>query len=119
MAQIRGYLADNAIRQHSSLVVVSPQPPAKLTGWDQATWLTDADGAVARLFGVAGNERAPLLAELIGYRPHSAYPTTLISNASGRILYAQQTENELDRPSNDAVLAVLQAMQADTIEPAI
>ena len=70
-------------------------------------YLRDDGLAAARRLGIANPDGTP--AGLVGYEGDTVLPTLVVTDADGRIIYADQTDNYRVRPAPETVLAALRA----------
>jgi peroxiredoxin len=70
-------------------------------------FLVDRNGRAARELGILHEAGVP--AGMPGYGVDTILPTAIVTDAEGRILFADQTDNYRVRPEPDAFLAVLDA----------
>lgn len=69
-------------------------------------FLVDRDAEVAAALDIVERHAIPL-GTGPGYSPVGAMPTTIVTNASGTILYTDQTENYRVRPEPDIYISIL------------
>jgi len=70
-------------------------------------YLRDDGLAAARRLGIANPDGTP--AGMVGYESDTVLPTLVVTDADGRIVYADQTDNYRVRPAPETVLAALRA----------
>lgn len=70
-------------------------------------YLRDDDLAAARRLGIANEDGTP--AGMLGYESDTVLPTLVVTDAEGRIVYADQTDNYRLRPTPETVLAALRS----------
>ncbi len=97
----------------AQVIVVSSQPARKSQklAWRVKApiqFLLDNKNRAAETLGILHEKGAFAGTELLGYKPDVAYPTTLIINAAGRILYSDQTDNYRLRPEPSEFIQVLE-----------
>jgi len=68
-------------------------------------YLRDDGLAAARRLGIANPDGTP--AGMVGYESDTVLPTLVVTDADGRIVYADQTDNYRVRPTPETVLAAL------------
>jgi peroxiredoxin len=68
-------------------------------------YLRDDGLAAARRLGILDEDGTP--AGMIGYESDTVLPTLVVTDAEGRVVYADQTDNYRLRPTPDTVLAAL------------
>jgi peroxiredoxin len=93
------------------VVLVSPQPPkftAKLAARHNLDFrfLADPGGAAARDLKLLVKNGLPLGLGLFGYSADTVYPTVIMINAGGRVIFADQTDNYRVRPEPDTYLRI-------------
>ena len=93
------------------VVLVSPQPDEHTkdpAGMHDVPFhfLIDADNQLAESLGIAIDNGVPL-GVLGGYDPNTVMPTVVVTNASGTIVFSDQTDNYRVRPEPDVFLAIL------------
>lgn len=93
------------------VVLISPQPPkfsARLAARHSVNFrfLADAEGAAARELKLLVKNGLPLGLGLLGYSADTVYPTVIITDAGGRVIFADQTDNYRVRPEPDTYLRV-------------
>lgn len=98
----------------AQVFVVSSQPADKTAKLAQRFnvpigFLTDSDNSAAKALGILNEAGAPAGVEVLGYDSDVPYPTTVITNGSGRILYSSQTDNYRVRPEPAEFIQVLEA----------
>jgi peroxiredoxin len=94
----------------AQVVLVSPQDEghtrALAARHDVAFRYLRDDGLVAaRRLGIVNEDGTP--AGMLGYESDTVLPTLVVTDAEGRIVYADQTDNYRVRPTPDTVLAAL------------
>jgi peroxiredoxin len=70
-------------------------------------YLRDDELVAARRLGIVNADGTP--AGMIGYDSDTVLPTVVVTDAEGRIVYADQTDNYRVRPTPDTVLTALRA----------
>jgi peroxiredoxin len=93
------------------VVLVSPQPPkftAKLAARHNLDFrfLADPGGAAALDLKLLVKNGLPLGLGLLGYAPDTVYPTVIMTDAGGRVIFADQTDNYRVRPEPDTYLRI-------------
>lgn len=73
-------------------------------------YLRDDGPAAARRLGIVNEDGTP--AGMLGYDSDTVLPTLVVTDAEGRIVYADQTDNYRVRPTPDTVLAALRRRAA-------
>lgn len=93
------------------VVLISPQPDEQtrnLAGRHDVPFffLVDRDNKLAESLGINVDYGVP--AGIMGpYAPHTVMPTVVVTNASGTIVFSDQTDNYRVRPEPDVFLAIL------------
>ena len=72
-----------------------------------ARFLVDVDLHVAKQLGIDHQGGLPAGMDVLGYEQDTVYPTVVIADAEGRILFNDQTDNYRIRPEPDTFLAIL------------
>jgi peroxiredoxin len=67
----------------------------------------DNDNAAAKTLGILAQWGTPMGLQLLAYPNDTAMPTVIISDAEGKILYADQTDNYRVRPEPETFLKIL------------
>jgi len=113
MAQIREMVSRYQEMEDLGIkvVLISPQPDAhtkNLAGMHDVPFhfLVDADNRFAESLGIAIRNGVPLGVPG-GYEPDTVMPTVVVTNASGTIVFSDQTDNYRVRPEPDVFLAIL------------
>lgn len=93
------------------VILISPQPPefsAKLAARHSQNFrfLADIDGAAARELKLMVRNGLPLGLGLLGYSPHTVYPTVIMTDAGGKVIFADQTDNYRVRPVPETYLQI-------------
>ncbi len=96
----------------AEVLLISPQPhhfTIKLAKkMDVPFWfLQDEDGKVAKQLGLYVKAGTPLGMEMFGFDSDTVMPTVIICDESGKIIYADQTDNYRVRPEPETFLKVL------------
>lgn len=113
MAQIREIVSryEDLDKLGIKVALVSPQSDEQtkvLAGRHDVPFhfLVDVENRVAESLGIAIEHGVP--AGLPGgYDPHTVMPTLVVTNASGTIVFSDQTDNYRVRPEPDVFLAIL------------
>lgn len=114
MAQIREIAAryrelhDRGVK----VALISPQSHRNTRGLANKfdvpfLFLTDPGAKAARQLGIVHEGGLPAGMEILGYEKTSVFPTVVIIDAAGKILFCDQTDNYRVRPEPDTFLAVL------------
>jgi peroxiredoxin len=114
MAQIKEVVSK--YRQLLSLGVkvalISPQPEKNTQGLADKfnvpfMFLTDAGNRAAQALGIEMKNGLPAGMEMMGYDKDTVYPTVIITDKKGIIIYCDMTNNYRIRPEPDAFIKVL------------
>jgi peroxiredoxin len=94
------------------VALVSPQPHKFTVGlakkFDVAfDFLTDEGNRAARALGIDQDFGVPMGMQVLGYDNETVMPTVIITDAGGRILWVDETDNYRVRPEPDTYLSVL------------
>lgn len=86
-----------------TIVLISPQPAEKnqqLADRFQApmVFMTDAGSKAAKQLGILHEWGTPMGLQVLGYESDSVLPTMVMTNAQGRIIFSDQTDNYRVRP---------------------
>ncbi len=114
MAQIREVAAQyrELAQRGAEVVLISPQPATHTQNLAQRfdapmTFMVDRDNTAARQLGILAENGLPTGLQVLGYDGDVPMPTVLITDAEGRIVYADLTDNYRLRPEPAEFLAVL------------
>ncbi len=93
------------------VALISPQPDQyskHLAGMHDVPFhfLVDAENSFAESLGIAVDHGVPV-GVMGGYAPNTVMPTVVVTNASGTIVFSDQTDNYRVRPEPDVFLAIL------------
>jgi peroxiredoxin len=93
------------------VVLISPQPDEQSRKLAQQhkvpfKFLVDKDNLLADTLGIGVRHGVPV-GMPGGYAPHTVLPTLIVTNASGTIIFSDQTDNYRVRPEPDVFLAIL------------
>ena len=99
------------------VVMISSQPVNKsqqLANKHQVPirFLLDPDNEAARQLGISGPNSLPFGMQLLGYNTEAALPTVIITDADGKILFTDLTDNYRHRPEPEKLLKVLDIAEA-------
>jgi len=99
-----------------TVALISPQPDVhtkKLAGLHDVPFhfLIDAGNKLAEALGIAAEHGVPVGVPG-GYAPDTVMPTLVVTNASGTIIFSDQTDNYRVRPEPDVFLAILRRSEA-------
>lgn len=72
-----------------------------------ARFLVDVDGSAAKKLGIFHEGGLPAGLDALGYEQDVIYPTVVITDRAGVVLFADQTDNYRVRPEPETFLAVL------------
>ncbi|HQT30151.1 MAG TPA: hypothetical protein PLE48_02505 [Thiobacillus sp.] len=67
-------------------------------------FLTDPCGQASRKLGIAHQAGLPLGLQIFGYYTNTVFPTLIVIDQNGKIVFVDQTENYRVRPELDVVL---------------
>jgi len=98
------------------IALISPQPHRFTVGlakkFDVAfDFLTDEGNRAAQTLGIANAFGVPMGMQALGYDSETVLPTVIISDAGGRILWVDETDNYRVRPEPETYLTVLRDNQ--------
>lgn len=79
-------------------------------------YLRDDGLVAARRLGIVNENGTP--AGMVGYESDTVLPTLVVTDAEGRVVYADQTDNYRVRPTPDTVLAALRRVDRPSRSPA-
>lgn len=107
-------------RRGAQIVLVSPQPhkhTRKLADkYDVPfVYLIDEDNRVARTLNIVAENGLPVGMQVMGYDSDTVMPTVVITNADGKIIFADLTDNYRVRPEPETFLHVLDAQTRSTV----
>lgn len=114
MAQIKEIAA--SYRELSSygvkVALISPQPEKNTRALANKfntpfMFLTDVDNRAAQDLGIAMENGLPAGMEMLGYDKDTVYPTVIITDAEGQIIYSDFTNNYRIRPEPKEFIKVL------------
>ena len=117
MAQVRE-LADQChafLQRGITVALVSPQPKSKSATLAKRMnvpfqFLTDPGGQAARKLGITHQAGLPLGLQVFGYDTNTVFPTLIVIDQNGKIVFVDQTENYRIRPELDVVLGKVAAI---------
>lgn len=117
MAQVRE-LADQChafLLRGITVALVSPQPQSKSAALAKRMdvpfqFLTDPGGQAARKLGIEHQAGLPLGLQVFGYDTNTVFPTLIVIDQNGKIVFVDQTENYRVRPELDVVLGRVAAL---------
>ena len=69
--------------------------------------MVDANNQVAQQLGIFAKNGLPLGLQVFGYENDTVLPTVLITDATGKIIFADLTDNYRMRPEPATFLAIL------------
>lgn len=101
------------------VVVISPQPEARQRALARRfdapmEFLQDSQNRAASQLGIAAHWGTPLGLQMLGYPSDTPLPTVIISDADGRIIHLDSTDNYRIRPEPREFLRVLQSRVQST-----
>jgi peroxiredoxin len=93
------------------VILVSPQPhknTASLAAKFDVpfTFLTDSGNKVGDVLDIAMANGLPAGMEVLGYDSDTVLPTVIATDANGKILFADQTDNYRVRPESDIFISI-------------
>ncbi|MBQ0727682.1 MAG: redoxin domain-containing protein [Thalassolituus oleivorans] len=96
------------------IMLISPQPQGHTASLAQRfdapmSFLVDHDNAMAKRLGIAALNGLPAGLEALGYDSDTVMPTVIMTDAHGKILFADLTDNYRVRPEPDVFLNVFTA----------
>jgi peroxiredoxin len=99
------------------VVLVSPQPHGHTrrlaAKFDVPLhFLVDSEHRASKRLGIFAQDGLPAGLQVLGYSSHTVWPTVVITDELGRILFADLTDNYRVRPEPRAFLEVLNRSQA-------
>jgi peroxiredoxin len=99
------------------IILISPQPAGKnqalASRFDiPLVFLRDPDNAAARQLGILHKWGTPLGLQLLGYGSDTVMPTVILTDASGHIVYSDQTDNYRVRPEPEVFAEILEKSAA-------
>ena len=99
------------------VVLVSPQPEKNTKALAEKfdvpfRFLTDVGNKAANILGIAMNNGLPAGMEMLGYDKDTVYPTVIITDATGKIIYNDFTNNYRIRPEPQEFIKVLETSLA-------
>ena len=122
MAQIKELAADyQALADKGAQVVlISPQPHGHTNRLAKKhdvpfNYLTDPKGAAAKQLQIDHPSGVPLGLEVLGYASDTVFPTVVITDEKGFILYVDQTDNYRIRPEPSLFLDVLEGKPVSAV----
>jgi len=114
MAQIKEIAASyrELSSYNANVALISPQPEkntqALAKKFDTSfMFLTDIDNKAAQTLGINMENGLPAGMEMLGYEKDTVYPTVIITDVGGRIIYSDFTNNYRIRPEPKEFIKVL------------
>ena len=109
-------------RRGAQIVLVSPQPATHTRALARrfgvpVTFVVDEDAQVARSLGIVHEGGLPTGLQASGYDSDTVLPTVIVTDAEGRILFVDATDNYRVRPEPATFLAVLDAADRSRVMP--
>ena len=110
-------------RRGAQVVLVSPQPTTHTRALARRLgvpmkFVVDEDARAARRLGIAQEGGLPAGLQASGYDSDTVLPTAIVTDAEGRILFVDATDNYRVRPEPATFLAVLDAADRNRVMPA-
>jgi peroxiredoxin len=101
----------------AAVVLISSQPQAhsrRLAERFDAPmqFLGDPANRAARKLGIEARWGTPMGLQLLGYGNDTAMPTVIITDAAGRIVFADETDNYRLRPEPETFIEVLKSLES-------
>jgi peroxiredoxin len=95
-----------------SIICISPQPEEEtqklaVTNPHQMNFMVDSSCEIAKQLGICHERGLPMGLEVMGYDSDTVYPTIIITDSKGIIVYTHQTNNHRVRPTIDELIHVL------------
>lgn len=119
MAQIKEVAAQyrELEQRGAQVILISPQSEGHTRSLAKKfdvpmTFLIDVDNQAARTLDIFAENGLPTGMQALGYDSDVPMPTVFITDAGGRILYADLTENYRIRPEPEAFLQILDSAEA-------
>jgi peroxiredoxin len=118
MAQIKE-IAEQYRQLHNSgvnVLLISPQPHKHTQQLADKfdvpfQFLVDSDNKAAKVLDIAMENGLPVGMQVLGYHSDTVYPTVIITNPQGNIIYTDQTDNYRVRPEPQTFIEVLRQHQ--------
>ena len=109
----------NIEERGARVVMISSQPAEKsqrLAAKIRAPirFMVDPNNEAARQLGISRQNSIPFGMQLLGYDSETALPTVVITDADGKILFTDLTDNYRHRPEPEKLLKVLDIAEAAT-----
>jgi len=102
-----------------NVILVSPQSEAKTKKLAEKfevpfLFLIDKNTTVAKTLGIRHLFGLPMGLQVLGYSSHTVFPTVIVVDADGKIIYTDENNNYRIRPEPSEYIKILQQhMQAD------
>ena len=98
------------------VLLISPQPVSHSISLAKKMkvkfhFLTDTQNAMARKLNIDHKNGTPLGMEMFGYKSETVLPTVIITDAQGRIIFVDQTDNYRVRPEPSTFLSIIDNMK--------
>lgn len=96
----------------AKVILIAPQPEKNTQALAVKCnvpfiFLTDIDNRAAQALGIEMKNGLPAGMEMLGYDKDTVYPTVIITDTDGRIIYSDFTNNYRIRPEPDEFIKVL------------
>ncbi|TCV85828.1 peroxiredoxin family protein [Sulfurirhabdus autotrophica] len=96
-----------------TVALISPQPQNKsaklaMNLGVSFKFLVDKEGKAARKLGISHIAGLPLGLQVFGYNTDTVFPTVIVTDTKGKIVFVDQTENYRVRPGLEVLLGALQ-----------
>ncbi len=90
----------------AKIILIAPQPEQKTRSLADKfdvpfIFMTDIDNRAAQALGIEMKNGLPAGMEMLGYDKDTVYPTVIITDTDGRIIYSDFTNNYRIRPEPD------------------
>jgi peroxiredoxin len=94
------------------VALIAPQPHANTQALAKRfdvpfEFLTDEAAAAARILGINHKNGLPMGMQVLGYESETVLPTVIITDGSGKVVWAHETDNYRVRPEPDTYLEIL------------
>lgn len=117
MAQIKEIAAQykELEKRGVNMILISPQPHSFSKNLADKyklnfNFLTDANNTVAKQLGIFAKNGIPAGFQILGYDSDTVLPTVIITDANGKIVFADLTDNYRVRPEPETFLKVIDTL---------
>ena len=102
-------------KRHVNMVFISPQPHKYSESLAKKYnlkfhFLTDYKNQVAKQFSILGKNGIPAGFQILGYDNDTVLPTVIITDAKGKIIFANLTDNYRVRPEPETFLKIIDSI---------